>query len=374
MPSNASRIGLKVLAVVVVLVAGGFGAAYFLRPVAQVVLVKRGKAIDARPGSVVVLAERETDLKSEYGGRILKSDLKPGTKFKAGDFLVQLDTHELELEIQKTQSDMDTAQKRIAAGSTYDAQIANARDDLSTKERQYKMGSLSETDYTQAKRALEHLEQSRDLEMLDNQQRLDNLKNALKSEQLQLSRMTLTAPFDGAVSAVYASQDDIVPPNTAIAHLITASRLVVAKVSEEDFANIKIGQKASVRFLTYGDPPSDATVTKILPTADPQTQRYMVYLNVDIPLEKLVPGITGETSITVGEHENTLIVPRRAVSGRSLLVVDGGRVELRHVVLGYTSLNEVEVLSGVKEGEPVIAEQLDQFQPGDHVRISVEKE
>ena len=39
-----------------------------------------------------------------------------------------------------------------------------------------------------------------------------------------------------------------------------------------------------------------------------------------------------------------------------------------------SSLNEVEVLSGVKEGEPVIAEQLDRYQPGEHVRTEVEKE
>ena len=374
MANNTSRWGLKLAAAAVVLVAAGFTVTYFLRPEAQVVLVKRGKAVDARPGSVVVQAEREADLKSEYGGRILKSDLRPGTKFKAGEFLVQLDTHELELEIQKTQSDMDTAEKRIAAGSTFDTLIANARDDLATKERQYKLGSLSETDFTEAKRALEHLEQSRELERLDNQQKLDNLKNALKTEQLQLSRMTLTAPFEGVVSTVYASQDDIIAPNQPIAHLITTSRLVVAKVSEEDFANIRVGQKASVRFLTYGDPPSNAAVAKILPTADPETQRYMVYLNVEIPPEKLVPGITGEASIDVGEHENTLIVPRRAVSGHSLLVVAGGRVELRRVELGFASLNEVEVLSGVRERDAVIAEQLDQFQPGDHVRTSVEKE
>jgi len=360
MANNTSRWGLKLAAAAVVLVAAGFTVTYFLRPEAQVVLVKRGKAVDARPGSVVVQAEREADLKSEYGGRILKSDLRPGTKFKAGEFLVQLDTHELELEIQKTQSDMDTAEKRIAAGSTFDTLIANARDDLATKEKQYKLGSLSETDFTEAKRALEHLEQSRELERLDNQQKLDNLKNALKTEQLQLSRMTLTAPFEGVVSTVYASQDDIIAPNQPIAHLITTSR--------------RVGQKASVRFLTYGDPPSNATVAKILPTADPETQRYMVYLNVEIPPEKLVPGITGEASIDVGEHENTLIVPRRAVSGHNLLVVDGGRVELRRVELGFASLNEVEVLSGVRERDAVIAEQLDQFQPGDHVRTSVEKE
>jgi len=374
MANKPSRLWLQLLAAAAVLVAAGYGLSYYLRPVAQVVLVKRGKAVSGKPGSVVVQAERETDLKSEYGGRILRSVLRPGTQFKAGEFLVQLDTRELELDIEKTENDLDAQGKRIAVGSPLDGQIANAQDDLAAKERLFKLGSLSDSDLLQQQRAVKQLEQQRDLQKLQDQQQLDGLKNTLSTLRLQLSRMTLTAPFDGAATAVYANQDDIIGANAPIAHLITASRLVLARVSEEDFANIRVGQHASVRFLTYGDPPSDATVTKILPTADPETQRYVVYLNVDIAPEKLVPGITGEVSITVGEHENTLIVPRRAVSGHNLLVVSNGQVELRHVELGYTSLNEVEVLSGVQEGDAVIAEQLDQFQPGDHVRISVEKE
>ena len=68
-----------------------------------------------------------------------------------------------------------------------------------------------------------------------------------------------------------------------------------------------------------------ATVTQILPTADPATQRYVVHLQVDIDPEKLVPGITGEVVIDVGEHDKTLLVPRRALYGRSLLVVNNGR-------------------------------------------------
>ena len=373
MPNNSSRLWLQLLAVVVVLGAAGFGVVYYLRPVAQVELVKRQPAPNAKPGSVVVLAERETDLKSEYGGRILRTLLRPGSTFKAGEPLVWLDTRELELNIAKTESDIEAQQKRILVGSPLDGQIANAKDDVAAKESLFKLGSLAESDFVQAKRAVTQLEQQRNLQQIEDQQRLEVMKNSLSSLRLQLSRMVLTAPFDGAATAVYASQDDIIPSNAPIAHLITSSRLVVAKVSEEDFANIRIGQHASVRFLTYGDPPSNATVTQILPSADPETQRYMVYLKVDIPAEKLVPGITGEVSITVGVHESALTVPRRAVSGHSLYVVNDGRVELRHVELGYMSLNEIEVLSGVQEGEAVIAEQLDQFQPGDRVRISVEK-
>ena len=107
------------------------------------------------------------------------------------------------------------------------------------------------------------------------------------------------------MAQVNAHPGDIIGASVPIAHLIATSRIVEAKISEENFADIKIGQKASVRFLTYGERTYNATVTKILPTADPATQRYVVYLAVNIDLEKLVPGITGEAWITVGERDKT---------------------------------------------------------------------
>jgi multidrug efflux pump subunit AcrA (membrane-fusion protein) len=72
-------------------------------------------------------------------------------------------------------------------------------------------------------------------------------------------------------------------------------------------------------------------------------------------------------------HEKTLIVPRRAVLDRNLYVVNDGRVELRKVELGYLSLTEVEVLSGVKEGEQVIVEKPERFRVGERVRVEIEK-
>jgi hypothetical protein len=41
--------------------------------------------------------------------------------------------------------------------------------------------------------------------------------------------------------------------------------------------------------------------------------------------------------------------------------------------VGYVSLNEVEILSGVAEGEAVIVDQIERFRPGDSVRTVIEK-
>ena len=59
---------------------------YALRPVAKVVAVKRDKAINAVPGSIVVLAEYEMDLKGEFSGRIVRSELDPGQACETGRF------------------------------------------------------------------------------------------------------------------------------------------------------------------------------------------------------------------------------------------------------------------------------------------------
>ena len=54
----------------------------------------------------------------------------------------------------------------------------------------------------------------------------------------------------------------------------------------------------------------DAEVVKILPSANPDTQRYAVQLEVDIAQHLLAPGLTGEVSINVGERPGARIIRR----------------------------------------------------------------
>jgi len=143
--------------------------------------------------------------------------------------------------------------------------------------------------------------------------------------------------------------------------------------------HIKGGQKTTVRFLTYGDRTYNATVTKILPTADPATQRYVVYLAVDIDLEKLVPGIYGEGLDHSRGARQSPACPTARRDGTEPLCGDSGRVEMRRVRLGYQGLNVVEILpdeqtgrTAVVEAELVIVEQFDRYRPGDRVRTETE--
>jgi multidrug efflux pump subunit AcrA (membrane-fusion protein) len=190
-------LALKLFIAAAILAAASVALFYALRPVASVAIVYRNKAVDSVPGSVTVQAEYEMDLKSEYPGRIVRSELEPGKLVKTGDFLVQVDTSKLELDIEKTANDLDAQKKRVAIGSPLEGDLENARDDLAEKERLLKAGGLAEIDAVKSRRFVKQVEQHRDLDKVEREQILAGLDNSLKTERLQLARMTITAPFDG---------------------------------------------------------------------------------------------------------------------------------------------------------------------------------
>jgi RND family efflux transporter MFP subunit len=373
--ANKSNLGLKLVLTLAVLAAATVAGLRFLRPTAKVAVVAPGPALNAVPGSVVVQSEGGTrSLTGDVGGRILWSEpLDPGKKFKEGDVLVRLDTSDIELEIENIQIQLDAATKRVAAGSAVKFEYDTALESLKTTQRAHDRGQVSDLDLTQKTRAVQATKQRLDLDEVANQQQKDLLANALKVKQNQHEKMTIKAPFDGQVTAVFAHKGDLINASSPIATLITTTRTVEARISEENFSGIKLGQKASVTFLggIAGNPPAyiyDGKVSKILPTADPDTQRYIVHLEINVDPENLTPGKTGEVSITVDEHQAKTIVPRRALQGRTLYVVKDDRVEKREVDLGFVWLDGVEITKGVQAGEEVIVDDIDNFREGQSVR------
>ncbi|HKB57382.1 MAG TPA: efflux RND transporter periplasmic adaptor subunit [Lacunisphaera sp.] len=369
----ASPNWLRRLSVAAVILLGiGWGVSYTLRPVAQVMPATKGKAVRFVPGTVEVKAEYAIELKSEVSGRVSTSELDIGKHVSKKDVLVQIDTGDVDLEIERIRNEITAARKKVDVGSMFRNEVLNSKDTLDALERQVKGGAYPAAEFEKQKRLHQQLEQKMALDESNNRLALANFENSLRSKEREKSKMTITSPSDGVVTTVVARIGDLIDRNATIATIIAVGRTVEAKLSEENFASVRLGQKAAVRFLTYGGDHYNAVVSKILPSADPATQRYTVYLDVAMPEGRaLVPGITGEVSIIIAERTNAVIIPRRALVGEYVYVVEGGQLALRKVVKGYDSLNQVEILTGLQEGEEVIVEQQDRFREGERVRTQV---
>jgi RND family efflux transporter MFP subunit len=363
----------RILAIIAVVGVGLIaGILYLLRPVAPVSVATRGRAVKIVPGTVEVKAEYIMELKSEVGGRVRSSALDMGKKVFQGDILVQLDTGDVDLEIERIKNELVAARRKVEVGSTLRADVLNMRDTVANLERQTKAGAYPQAELDKQQRLLQQQEQRMDLDEVNLKLALDTLQNSLSAKEREKTKMSIIAPSDGVVTEVYARAGDLIGSNSPIANIIATTRTVEAKLSEENFASVKVGQRSTVRFLTYGADQYNAVVTKVLPSADSATQRYTIFLDVHLPEGRvLVPGLTGEVSIVIAERDNAVIIPRRALIGEYVYVVDGGRISQRKIEKGYESLNQVEILKGLDAGEQVVVEQQDRFRDGDRVRTSV---
>jgi RND family efflux transporter MFP subunit len=370
--SSTPRLLIRAAVAIAVLAAIAFGVVQYVRPTARVETVISGMAVDAKQGSITVQEEYAEQIKSEIGGRVLDKGYKldTGLKVKKGDVLVQLDTGDIDIEIQQAKNELESSKQKMAVGSAATFELQSAQSDFVNTERLYKMGQLSQSDYEKARRLIETANQKLALEKVVDEENLGLDKTTLATKERSKEKMTIVAPFDGEVSAVLAHPGDLIDKGSPIVSLITRTRVVEAKISEEDFANIRVGQKATAIFLPYGEWEYNGTVTKILPTADPETQRHLVDLEItDIAPEKLIPGYTGEVSIVVGSRDAKAIIPRRALLNESVYVVKDGKVELRHVKSGYLWVTGAEIVEGLEPGEQVIVEDAEKYRDGDSVKV-----
>jgi len=371
-PTARSNWKMIVAAVLVIGALLLYLVSYVLRPVAEVQAAMRGPAVQSVQGTVTVFAEYQMELKSAVGGRVLTSVLDVGKRVGRGDVLVQLDTGDLDLEIERIRNEITAARRKVELGSTLRPEVLNSSDTLDNLDRQVKAGAYPAAEFEKQRRLHQQLQQRMELDEVNNKLTLDNFENSLRAKEREKQKMTITNPLDGVVTAVLAREGDLISSNSSIATIMTTTRTVECKLSEENFANVKLGQKASVRFLSFGQDQYNGVVSKILPSADAATQRYTVFLDMFIPEGKvLVPGLTGEASIVISVHENAIIIPRRALVGDYVYVVEGSSLALRKIQRGYEGLKEVEILDGVKDGEQVVVEQQDRFRDGDRVRIKV---
>ncbi len=195
-----------------------------------------------------------------------------------------------------------------------------------------------------------------------------NLQSAqldLKEAELNLSGSTLIAPFSGKVLSVTSLAGDLVSENTDVMTIADLTQLEVqTTVGQEDVTTVKTDQVATLTFDARPGETFGGKVSRIVPTraSTSGAVNYNVFVSLDKAPEGLLPGMTADADIVVAERKNVLTLPRRNIRARAnatiqLQVVQGGQTVTRNVRTGLVGDLNVEILSGLAEGDQVVAAQ-----------------
>jgi biotin carboxyl carrier protein len=171
--------------------------------------------------------------------------------------------------------------------------------------------------------------------------------------------VTVFAPRSGVVVNRGVTVGTSVDPSTTLLTIADLARVwVLAEVPEASITAVRQGSIARLDFPASGRPLFTARVDFIYPTLSERTRTLRVRLSAANPGGTLRPGLYGTADFTAA-GQKVLTVPRDAVvdtgQQQHVFVAAGDRFEPRPVTLGVQLADRVEIRSGLREGEQIVA-------------------
>jgi len=340
-------------------------------------------------------------------------DLKKGSIIEAGAVLVRISPSDYKLAISQAEANIRSAEAKLAELKITEANatdiLAIEKNGLKLREQQLarKQDLLERGTIAKAAFELEQrdtLAQRKKVQDVENSLRLLPTQRSVQSEQiavyksqlaaakLNLNRTTVRLPFDARIAEVNVEVEqfaqvgsklliaDSVDVSEVEAHIpISQFRDMLSAGTSGSLPRVitaqtlaqfvtKLGLEATVRLIagkdTYEWP---ARFARISDTVDPKTRTIGAIVAVDKPYSTAAPGehpplskgMFVEIEIRTNTGENKIVVPRSAMHGDRIYVVNAdNRLEVRDVVAGLIQGNLVVMDSGLSPGERVIISDL----------------
>lgn len=337
--------------------------------------------------SARIASASRVEIGATMTGRVAQVRVAEGARVKQGDTLVQLESDELQAALAQAQAGLRQAQARLtglqsSGRSAVQASVEQAESvrhaaqkDLVRTQELVERGFVSAARLDEAQRAAAVATAQRDAALAQRQANAERGADSVGAQaqvvqaqatlavaQARLEQATLTAPADARVLLRGVEPGQIVQPGRALLTLALDSPVqLVGQVDERYMAQVQMGQRATVRADAFAQQPFDAQVQSIAPVVD--AQRGAVEVKLLLPNavpDFLREDMTLSVELLTGQRDKALVVPTQALGAHAdgttatLRLAQEGRVAERSVRLGLRTLDAVEVLDGLAEGDVVL--------------------
>lgn len=318
-------------------------------------------------------------------GRVAQVLVREGDIVRAGQVLVQLESDELRAARSQAEAAERQAAARLAGLRTTGRRAAQAQlgqaqatlkaasAELARVEQLVAQGFVSGSRLDDARKAvavaaaqeeaaraqsLATEEQGTDVAQAAAQ--LQSAHAATLAARAKLDQAAIVAPRDGRVLLRDVEPGLIVQPGRALLSLaLSGPTQVVAQVDERFLDQLRVGQKAAIVADAFSTHRLAGSVLSIAPEVDAQRGAVEVKFSLEQPPPAFLhEDMTLSVEVETGRSDRALVLPARGVravdGGNVVLVARDGRAVERRVQLGLRTVEAVQVLDGVAEGELVL--------------------
>jgi RND family efflux transporter MFP subunit len=314
-----------------------------------------------------VVARRKAAVASKGTGRLVLLNVEEGDQVKKGQLIAQLEDADVVAAREGARQSL-----LLAEADLYDAKTSYERMRILLKQ-----GAIAQAEYDVAEARLKRVVAS-----------IDVARFALKEAEVAVENTRIIAPFDGTVLKKNADVGEIVAPlagaassKAAVVTIADMSSLEVdADVSEANITRVAPEQHCEITLDAYPQQRYPGYVTKIVPTADRSKATVLVKIKFKEYDQRVLPEMSAKISfLAIGykaqsaDHKLLLTVPEAAVAtraGRAVIyqIRDDRAVEVP-VSIGQKVGGLVEINSGIKEGDKIIAKVDDRIEAAAKVAV-----
>lgn len=322
-------------------------------PIVRTVTVSTNDSANSSVYPGAVHGRYESNLAFQVGGKINARLVNLGDKVKAGQVLMTLDPK-------------DVSQNVEATNAALAAAISNQRLAQANAERYrqlYAQGAASKL-------------------ALDNYNtQLDAANATLRQAQAQanaagnqLDYTQLKSDADGVVAALTGEVGMVTGAGAVMATVVRDNEQEIRiNVPESALGKLKIGQEATVSFWALEGTTVKGHIRDIGSMADATTKTYRVNVALDAMPAAVKLGMTAKVSFIEGTANASLIIPASAIyktdNKTQVWLVKDNHAILQPVTVAQYKGNDVEISSGLKNGDVVVTAGISKLIPEQEVRL-----
>jgi len=315
--------------------------------------VQKTMAPDYTEATGTVRAAQSAQLSSQVMGAITRVNVREGDQVRRGEVLITIDAARQRSAYDSANAGLSASQQTIEAA---DADYALAEATLKRYRVLYDKKSVSPQEYDEVKTRLAAAKARRDAAAA----RRVQAEAAVSEANTVVGFTRIRAPFDGLVVAKLTDAGALAAPGVPLLTIEDPTHFrLEAMVDESQISSVGLGETVPVVIDSLGKQTITGKVVQIVPMADTASRTFTV--KVDLPANPQIhSGLFGRARFARGERESILI-PQNALLHRGQLdgvyVVGKDQIaSLRYVTLGKFSANQIEVLSGLENGERIVAQ------------------
>ncbi len=332
---------------------------------------------------------QEIDVYAKESGFVKELNVDYGSRVQANQIIATLEIPELQSQLKqddaaiKNASDQITYSQNLVSRAEAQHKVLQLQFDRLDGVFKSKPGLVAqqEVDDSEGRSlASEAQVEAAKSNLLSAQSQLQSAQAKREHDQVLFDYAKITAPFAGIVTQRFANLGTLVQAGTNS----STQAMPLVRLSQDDLFRLVIPVPESyVHFIHIGDPVSVVvpSLNRTFPgkvarfSVDVRADTRTMHTEVDVPNPQrvLLPGLYADATIALERNQNAVAAPLQAVdhSGDRAFVdvVDpSGKIEIRAVVLGIQTDTDVEMLSGLKEGELVVVSDRSSLKDGETVQ------